>query len=239
MKETEYKPPEHLGEVSYVKGVELVNITNMNNTVRRNRKMVQALLNIDKYTAESLGDEFNSKFYDTANIMLTNYSTVVKDKIKIDGITYILKDEVNVEDYIDIDTAFKRFKNIVEIGAIVTGIMYGIPLELIQRDIDTGYLSVFYTYVVKDKQVLNEEFPTIFGDGDTEEDEPKVRGFGQAEFTTAEIYGWYDTLFNLCNEDIIQIDRWYKKPIREFLVYVSWRVRKADEDMAKGGSNGR
>jgi len=233
----EFKPPQSLGEVDYAMGVKLIGITNIEDIKTRNRKMIQLMMGIDRATAESLEDKFLSEFYDAAYIMLSNYSTELKDVIEINGTKYKLKDlsTQNVEEYIDIDTVFKRIKNLVEIGANLVSLMYDIPLELVKEHIDAGYLSVFYCYIVKDKMVLNSEFPNLFGEPGDEPQEKRARGFGEAEFTTSELYGWYDTLFTICDEDIIQIDRWYKKPIREFLVYVSWKIRKTDEQNNKGG----
>lgn len=236
-----FEPPKDLTDISYSMGLKIMDILNIKDINRRKDKIIRLILGLDKKTCNLIPDDIKDSYFNLINMMLNQCIVDIEDVLVINDIEYnrikLSRDSENspnLEEYIDIDTIFKRSDKVLEAGMLLVSYIYGIPQDLVKEHISTGYLLAFYNYVIEDKMVINEEFPNIFIMSEEDEEE-KVVPFGCMSETTAEVYGMYDTVFNLCGEDIIQIDTWYKKPVREFLVYVSWRIRKAQENKLNGG----
>jgi len=103
------------------------------------------------------------------------------------------------------------------------------------KNMGCDYLLSIYQYVVSWRMELSEKYPIIFengeqgGNGATENDQKLV--FNKRK-SMASRWGWYDVINSVCSSKA-DIDLWSKKPIDEFMVYVSYMIQKRREEQQK------
>lgn len=139
-------------------------------------------------------------------------------RIKMKGLRKF--EELTVEQYVDVDEILQDNENAVIASSKIIDIMY----KKRPKRINTGYAVCFFSYIMREKACYTAQFPDVF---------QKNSGDGGDNCSVASLWGWTNTLYSICNNDIRQVNVWLKEPINKLLVFLSWLNQKNEEETSK------
>lgn len=115
-----------------------------------------------------------------------------------------------------------------------------IDRKKIMEDIPYSFGMITVYQIVKELNELKDEFPTLFNmsrEDNTSDFDESIFGEFECEEENEDVeavtlqtkWGWYNIVNEICNDDIMQKDIWYEKPIREFITHVCYTADKGRE----------